>query len=134
MAWYSLCLSPAIGGVIGAACIMDVLRYQYPQDMSWSDGFMFSSHILLKYLLILVVISLIITALLTIYYKIKKDNSFEILECFFSCCMGMAVGAFLVGAVYGYHLTANYQYLPNQTKEFINSTPISLIQTLFSMR
>ena len=96
MVFRDVCLSPFIGFILGSVFIIELCQFRYPAD--YTQSFMFCLPYFLKFIVIILVVALILTALTAIYDKIR-NNPFDKddLLMSFACNDGMfTVGNFLL--------------------------------------
>ena len=129
----SVCLYPFIGFIIGSDFSIELFKYRYTDD--FFQNMMFGIPIVLKYILILIAVGLILTALAAIYYKIKNEKFVftEKAEFFMTCFFAMAIGFLLAGVYWGFRLTYDLQSLPDELRQMVNSTDISVLKALMSI-
>ena len=123
----SVCLYPFLGFIVGSAFTIEMFKYRYPDDLF--QTMMFGIPIVLKYILILIAVGLILTALAAIYHKIKNEKFVfsDKVEFFMTCFFAMCIGFLLAGVYWGFRLTYDLQSLPEELRQMVNSTDISVL-------
>ncbi|MDO5819684.1 MAG: hypothetical protein Q4P11_05050 [Methanobrevibacter sp.] len=130
MVFRDVCLSPFIGFILGSVFIIELCQFRYPAD--YTQSFMFCLPYFLKFIVIILVVALILTALTAIYDKIR-NNPFEkddLLMSFASIFIAMMVGLLLATFYWYYRLTYDFQSLPEDLRLMVNSTDISMLYAL----